>query len=428
MRAEYLAEAPQSHFKVSGVGYSLLGRVIEVKSGGGFAGAMEAGLLQPLGMTRSTFAPAVPGMAVAKPHRAGKGLAAVETRDRPAGGLITSVGDAAQFVRFVLNDGRASSGQALVKPGALKAMFEPQFAGQPLDFGQSYGLGWGFDAIKVSGAGRVATSGTSFGGYTSLIAVAREPQLGVVILSNDGAAGQVAQQLAQKALELALAAKLRRPAASEADTAASVKPVAYRAANLAEYAGDYVVFGQIVRVAARDDRLRAEVLGRRVELIPTGKDRFAPQVALLGSVDVFGLFNYAPPALSVRVVAAGARRFAVLDGMGQPQAFERIERRPIPASWRARLGSYRCVNPDGVFELTDVALSESDGVLALKAGVSSKPLDFNREQQNLALTPVSDDEAVVTGAGYDQGGTVKAGERDGRATLTYSGFSFMRQP
>ena len=427
MRAAYLAEAPQAHYKASLLGYSLLGRLIEVKDGRPFAQAMETNLLQPLGMSRATFGPGPAVPALAKPHRAGKELGAVELRDRPGSSLIASVNDLAQFVRFTLGGGRMAGGQVLLRPETLKSMFEPQFAGQPLDFGHRHGLGWNIEGVSIPGAGPVAWTGGLYPGYNSFLAVAREQELGVVVLSNDGAAGELTRQLAVKALEAAVGLKLQRPASADAAQALAAS-TAYRSSNAGDYAGDYLVFGQLVHLEAGDGKLSGDAFGRRFELIPAGNGRFTPQIKVLGSLDVFGLFDRSLPEFQVHTVTIAGRRFGVLEGMPEPYVFERIERRPLPAAWLPRLGKYRCDNQDEAVELKDVRLFTANDMLTVSVKASSKPLAFQDTELQRVLVPLSDDEAIVPGVGAEEGDTLKAFERDGRVSLTFSGYSFSLQP
>jgi CubicO group peptidase (beta-lactamase class C family) len=427
LRADDLAEAPQTRLKESLIGYSLLGRVIEIKSGKDFAQAIDAGLLQPLGMVHASFASGA--SAAAKPHVASKAIATVDARDRPARSLIASANELAQFIRFVLTEGRTPGGEPLLRPATLRSMSEPQFPAQPLDFGHTSGLGWRIEGIDIPGGGRVSWRHGQYPGYASLIAVAPERQLGVIVLSNDQMAAGLIVELGHKALELAVGARLGRPVAKVPEPAPP-KAVVYSDADLDELKGDYVVFGQPVHVTARNGGLSAEVFTRRVDLIPIGRNKFTPKVQLLGSIDVLRLFDRALPAVSVRFVAAEGRRFALVDGLpgtAETVAFERIEDRPIPPAWLARLGHYNCDNPDHVVEFAEARLDVADGLLVFSTSIASKPLAQDRQDRRFALMPISDHRAIMVGVGAGEGGTVRAGERGGRVTLTYSGLSFTRQ-
>ena len=128
----------------------------------------------------------------------------------------------------------------------------------------------------------------------------------MVVLSNDGTAGELTRQLAIKALEQAVSLKLRRPASAEAAHVPAAL-AGYRSQDLNDYAGDYLVFGQLVHLAASEDKLSGEAFGRGFELIPAGKDRFTPKVKVLGSLDVFGLFDRSLPEFQVRTVNAAGR-------------------------------------------------------------------------------------------------------------------------
>jgi len=90
-----LFAAPQSKIHYSNLGFSLLGRIIEVRSNETFESAIKQSILDPLGMAHSTFAPTVID---SRGYHQGKEVPFVESRDRPAGSLVTSAHDLARFV------------------------------------------------------------------------------------------------------------------------------------------------------------------------------------------------------------------------------------------------------------------------------------------------------------------------------------------
>ena len=100
----------------------------------------------------------------------------------------------------------------------------------------------------------------------------------------------------------------------------------------------------------------------------------------------------------------------------------------MPAAWLSRLGKYRCDNPDEAIELKDARLFQANGLLMIAVTASSKPLAFQDTELQRVLVPVSDDEAIAAGIGAEEGDTLKAAVRDGRVTLTFSGYSFSLQP
>jgi len=393
--------------------------VIEEKDGAPFAAVIERDLLRPLGMSRSFFErTARPPVPTAKPHRKGNELAFVGLRDEPAGGLFSSVTDMARFIGFVLAEGRAGDRQ-LIRADRLQSMFEPQFAGLPLDFGHRMGLGWMLSGLDVPDAGRLSWHDGGYPGYFGALIVARMHKLGVIVLANSGDARKFANRVAMKALELALEAKRGVPAPPPPGHP-SFKNVEVPPERLDDYVGRYVIFGTMNRISRNGARLSVDALGTKLDLVPVAGDRFVLKKSVLG------LFDVSLPDVSVRFDSVEGRRFAVLEGLPAPFPFERIESKPVPQAWRARLGRYRCENSDALLEFHKMDLVIEDGVLVARVKASSRLLGQENAEGAVALEPISGDEAALIGAGNAEGGVIRATRRDGTDVLSYSGYSFTR--
>ncbi len=421
LKSDYLAEPPQTKYKYSNLDYSLLGRLIEVRSGQDFAPAIQGDLLQPLGMSRSTFGPATTAVApIAKPYHASQAVEATELRDRPAGSLISSVTDLVHFIRFVLGDGRSTTGQALLREDTLNTMFRPQFPNLPLDFNHKNGLGWMIDGIHIPGVGPVIWHDGEYPGYFSFVAIARESKLGVVILSNDQASKSFMNKIGEKALELALEAKTGKETNLSEDQPDKTQPVEIHDEHLDRYTGNYIVFGQLTPITLKDGHLSLEAIGKHIDLIPVADNKFVPRLRMLG------LINIPMSILSVRFAEIEGQHFAVLDGLPEPFPFERIEPGKIPTAWANRVGTYQAENPDRNLTFQNVRLQIENGMLITTTTLSSKLWGMSNYTARSVLIPVSNDEAVMAGIGNGEGGTIKAIDNHGSTTLIYSGYSFSR--
>ncbi len=419
LRGESLASPPQTQYRYSNLDYALLGRVIEEEGGAPFAAVVQRDLLRPLGMSSSLFArSADPRVAVAKPYRRGRELAFVGLRDEPAGGLISSVTDMARFVGFVMGDGQAD-GVQLVRADRFRSMFEPQFAGLPLDFGHRMGLGWMLSGLELPDAEPLIWHDGGYPGYFGALAIDRMHKVGVILLANSEDARNFAHPVATKALELALEAKRGAPARPPA-AHPSPKEVELPPERLNAYVGNYVIFGTMNRISRKGRRLSVEALGTRLDLVPVADNRFVLKKPVLG------VFDFSLPRVSVRFDSVDGRRFAVLEGLPAPFPFERVESTPVPRAWRARLGRYRCENSDATFAFHRLDLVVEDGVLVARVDVSSALLGQVGAEGAVALDPFSDDEAAIVGAGGTEGTVVHASRSGGTDVLSYSGYSFTR--
>ena len=122
-----LRSRPGDRFSYSNTGYLLLGMLIEAVTGTRYERWLDAELLAPLGMTRSTFAfvtqtgpEADPTLAMG--HFDPKSTnAAVPIHVRPASQFTTTAADMARFASFLMGDG-VVDGRALVDGKLLRSM------------------------------------------------------------------------------------------------------------------------------------------------------------------------------------------------------------------------------------------------------------------------------------------------------------------
>ena len=101
---------------------------------------------------------------------------------------------------------------------------------------------------------------------------------------------------------------------------------------------------------------------------------------------------------------------------------EKIEPKPIPAAWQARLGSYAYVGNDALIatQILGVRLKiENDFLLAEVIGKEGPGIS--------ALEPISDSEAILRGLGRGLGETVHVRQTGDGETLHFSGLVFKRK-
>ena len=123
----HLRHRPGERFSYSNMGYLLLGMLIETVTGTRYERWLDAELLAPLGMTRSTFAfvtqtgpEADPTLAMG--HFDPKSTnAAVPIHVRPASQFTTTAADMARFASFLMGDG-VVDGRTLVDGNLLRGM------------------------------------------------------------------------------------------------------------------------------------------------------------------------------------------------------------------------------------------------------------------------------------------------------------------
>ena len=137
-----LLEAPGGRWLYSGGGYSVLQLLVEELTGRPFADYMQAEVLQPLGMSASSFGWQRTA-ATAFPHDAAGGrIPDFAFAEQAAAGLVTTAPDLARFLAAALSgpDGEPP-GRAVLSPARVRLALTaaPATSGR---WGLGYGLGW----------------------------------------------------------------------------------------------------------------------------------------------------------------------------------------------------------------------------------------------------------------------------------------------
>lgn len=161
-----LAFEPGSAYEY-GFGITVAGRIAEIVSGQSFESLVQQRILDPLGMTETTYHPdEALRQRIARTYKTAEGgaeLAAtfnpfvtpaadIRRSVEPSGGMFSTAGDMAKFYQMIL-DGGVSHGRRIVSESAIAEMTQPHSAGgQPLN----YGLGW-----QCQPAGKAAVAGFS---------------------------------------------------------------------------------------------------------------------------------------------------------------------------------------------------------------------------------------------------------------------------
>ncbi len=201
LQDEYLAFPPGTLWSYSNVGYSLLGRAVEMAAGVPYDVHIGGALLKPLGLTNASITARAPeGPMAAKGYRNGKEAADLVLRDISAGGLNASVRDMSRFLSMIFADGRAN-GRSVLRPETVREMLRPQNADVPLDLNFRVGLGWmlsGLGEIEFSGAGPVAHHAGGTALFHSQVIVLPAHKLGVVVLSNSASSRKVVKLFAAR--------------------------------------------------------------------------------------------------------------------------------------------------------------------------------------------------------------------------------------
>jgi CubicO group peptidase (beta-lactamase class C family) len=184
-----LADPPGATYRYSNVGYSILGRVIAAVTGESYEEHTDGAVFGPLGMDRSLARlPSRPAPDFALGHASvgllGNRVEAVvpaERRDVAAGAAVSTVRDLAAFVAMLLREGTASDGTQVLAPDSVAALFTPPYPQGPLDE-DDYALGWKLNGLDLPWPD--ASHGGTLDGYSTLIALVPDHDVGVIVLAN----------------------------------------------------------------------------------------------------------------------------------------------------------------------------------------------------------------------------------------------------
>lgn len=174
---------PGAMFHYSNLGYGVLGRVVEVVTGLTWAEALQQQLLDPLGLTRTTYQFSVPyaeGFAV---HHLTGELTVEPLPDTgamaPAGQLWSTLPDQARWLTALVDPDRS-----VLSEDSLRAMRTPQ-GGLPDTEGAGTAYGLGLQVL--AGRGRTLVGhGGSMPGFVCGAWVDPASRVGAVVLSNGG--------------------------------------------------------------------------------------------------------------------------------------------------------------------------------------------------------------------------------------------------
>lgn len=415
VRNEYVATPPNTVFAYSNLGVSLLGAAIGEVSGDCYAGYMNRHLLQPLGMTRSEFAPRIPG----KAYKDGKEVEAIPLRDLPSSSLISSASEMTHFMQMLFADGKYE-GRQIVRAETLREMFRVQNANVPLDFDFKLGLGWMLSGVDVPRAGVVASHGGTTLNYHTMLAVLPEHKLGVVVLSNSANAQAVVAKVTEEALKLALEAK--RGITQPSHPFVEPKRVPLSADDLRAYSGYFETLIGLVKVENHDGELVAELMGWKFELVKHEDGEFGVRLKLLGFIPVA---NQQMKEMNLSLHRIGGREVLAYKKDGQAMLVgEKLHPQPLPAYLDEYVGEYDFVNPhDGPMPENLRVVREGD-LLIGEFNSSLMPKFLFRT----AFLPTSTQgELIMAGIGSGKGETLRVAKVEGVPHMYFSGFDLKRR-
>jgi CubicO group peptidase (beta-lactamase class C family) len=180
LRDEDLVLKPGQAFHYSNVGFALLGQVVEHLREQSWADALRTRILEPLGLTRTTYAPTAPFAQGWRVHPFASTLTAEPHADTgamaPAGQIWSTPGDVVRWGQFL-----AAPVPEVLHPDTVEEMATPVVFADPDHWTFAYGLGLG---IARHGERLLVGHGGSMPGFSANLSVARRERVVGAIVTN----------------------------------------------------------------------------------------------------------------------------------------------------------------------------------------------------------------------------------------------------
>lgn len=238
---------PGTSWQYSGGGYTVMEQMLEDVAGQPFEQVMSERVLEPAGMTASTYEQPLPEgrwVEAAHGHRADGSEVEGEWHSYPeqaAAGLWTTAGDLARLSVQLLGIRTGEIADGVISSEMLERMLTPHREGE--EGFQSWGLGFGLERPD----GRLQFGhGGSNEGFRAAWKVVPEPGLGYAIMTNGDLGSPLAAEIA-RAIAVARDWPVDHP-----ETRSRIRP---DPADIEPLVGDYEVEGAdlVVEVRAGDD-------------------------------------------------------------------------------------------------------------------------------------------------------------------------------
>ncbi|HEY5257152.1 MAG TPA: serine hydrolase domain-containing protein [Candidatus Baltobacteraceae bacterium] len=366
--------APGTHWSYSNVGYDTLGLILEKLDGTDDYGAIvRRRIFAPLGMNDTvavwspqTLANAARGYLYVdddRPVLPGAPLtrAAQTHYEDPAGSILTTPGDMAKYMRYIINRGRGPHGRLLSRSSWNLLTTAATYRGKTIGEGGSgtfAGYAYGLGVHTVKGDRVVGHTGGVLQ-YTACMQIDLTRGYGAIAMSNIAYDGPRPCGIVNYAIAALVAYAKGDPLPAPPKVGDPL-----RVRNAAQYAGTYALHGGSRAIAVRADgtRLTLDVGAGAMALAPAGGDDFIVRDPAWGAhLLQFGRDKHK------RVVEAfwGAQWFTGAEYRG-PTSF------PYPTAWNAYVGRYETLDANGYYN--EVAVIVRKGKLVYDDGTPLTPL------------------------------------------------------
>lgn len=422
---DYIQLGPDSVYAYCNNAFTLLGVIIQRVTGVDYSEYMQEEILNPLGMNNSglIMTPELEGNA-AMGYQMNSELAMPYIRDLPAGSILSSSSDMAEFMKMVLNEGVTAGGDTLLLAETQADMLTRKNSHVPLD--KNFSIGWTYWLVNPYDH-EFQHSPVGHGGdlppFHAIMIMLPGQKLGVTLATNSNSGANIITPLAIDLMKAAFEIKTGHPLR----LIEKAEEVDYDRVNYENLEGYYVGPAGLARVKAGKRGLSMSMGPLNLGLVPHVNDEFSVKLKILGfiSLDLEAL-----DPLRVMFFESGGVPHMDLTMAGvSAGTTSRIEPVTIPEVWQKRAGKYERSDAFTPFtkdqynyslDKPRLKLDKKSGFLLLEGKLFGAPMQ-------LPLKPLDETTAVIMGVGRMGGQTVSVIELSGVETLQWSGMQFQKR-
>ncbi|MBN2135666.1 MAG: beta-lactamase family protein [Acidobacteria bacterium] len=417
LSSEYMCSKPHYVFAFSYIDIEILTKIVEKISGKPFDTYIRENFLDPLGMKHTGFGlnTEVKNF-MTKPYRDEDERPQLYVRDRYSMGMYSSAADMTEYLKMFLKSSKNNNSKIFTNEQAEKTMTALN-TDTPLDYSLRMGYGWVLTNIGdyFKYVGKYAWHDSVALGNTGRVIILPEHGLGIVVFSNTSG-NQSSQVVALEGIKKALAEKKKliqpewpEPELRETKTDAELKRIA----------GEYATSAGLVKIEQDGRDLRAEAMGRTLELQENVNGNFSGRVVLLGFIK-----------LKVGPLSNIEFAFDQIDGEQVVALYQygdgfligtKVKKEDINVAWYMRFGKYRIRKSSDYSHYDEMLLTIENNALTVKLYRD----DNDDPVAILPLRTISANEAVVIGLGRNMGDTIRFSDNPGER-IRYSGYEFYR--